>query len=61
MTALPLYCRSGDLPHQHRSKSRFAKIIAIIPGPDEPGNLDAYFQPLLEDLRRYGPGSESAA
>ena len=51
-------CRSSDLGPLHRDKTSYVRILAIIPGPDEPKNMAPYIQPLLEDLKRYGPGSE---
>lgn len=30
-------------------------MAIIVPGPWEPKNLDPYLEPLLEDLRAYGP------
>ena len=29
--------------------------MVVIPGPKEPKNIDIYLEPLLDDLKNYGP------
>eukprot|EP00882_Tetradesmus_deserticola_P007756 GHRQ01008166.1.p1 GENE.GHRQ01008166.1~~GHRQ01008166.1.p1 ORF type:complete len:392 (+),score=63.85 GHRQ01008166.1:1269-2444(+) len=52
-----LTLRCGDLPHQDRSKLRFTRILAIIPGPSEPKNLDPYLQDTLAAFNKFSPGN----
>ena len=42
-------------PTRTKGKKDFAEVAIIVPGPKEPKNLDIYLEPLLEDLRAYGP------
>jgi hypothetical protein len=52
-----LTLRCGDLPHQDRSKLRFTRILAIIPGPSEPKSLDPYLQETLAAFREFSPAN----
>ncbi|BDA42812.1 hypothetical protein COCOBI_03-7050 [Coccomyxa sp. Obi] len=47
--------RSTDIPIEHRGNREFSDVLLIIPGPNEPHNLDIFLEPLLEDLRSCGP------
>lgn len=48
-------CRSADIPDKYKGKKDFSEVTIIVPGPREPKNLDIYMEPLLEDLKAYGP------
>ncbi|KAL0038575.1 hypothetical protein WJX77_011111 [Trebouxia sp. C0004] len=45
----------SDIPAMHRNKREFTPILAVIPGKNEPKNLDAYWQVMLEDFHQCGP------
>lgn len=48
--------RCADMPVSHLNRRCYSHIVGIIPGPQEPRNLDPYLEPLLEEFRRYRPG-----
>lgn len=48
-------CSSAVIPDKYKGKKDFCEVTIIIPGPKEPKNLDTYLEPLLEDLKAYGP------
>mgnify|MGYP001810129151 FL=1 len=50
-----LTLRCGDLPHQERSKLHFTRILAIIPGPCEPKQLDPYLEDTLAAFNKFAP------
>jgi hypothetical protein len=51
-------CRSLDIPAQHRNKSEFCHVLAIIPGPRAPKLVDAFVQGTLESFQRHCTGPE---
>jgi len=50
-----LHCRCADIPYIHRNKSKFAHILAIIPGPSEPKNIMPYIKRTVAAFARLGP------
>lgn len=48
--------RCAALPFAERSQERFVKPLLIIPGPDEPANLQPYLQDTVEFFAEHGPG-----
>jgi hypothetical protein len=48
-------CRCADIPHSERSKRSYSCVLAIIPGPKEPSNMEPYLEPMVEELRLLGP------
>lgn len=50
-----LTLRCGDLPHQERSKLNFTRILAIIPGPSEPKQLEPYLEDTLAAFNKFQP------
>ena len=49
------------MPPMDKGKKEYSEVVVLIPGPREPKNLDIYWEPLLEDLKLYGPAGETAA
>lgn len=33
------------------------RVLAVIPGPSEPQHIEPYIQPLIDDLKKFGPYS----
>jgi hypothetical protein len=50
--------RCCDVSAAQRMKRRFSHIVAIIPGPVEPKNLEPYLQNTLDVLQKHGPEGE---
>lgn len=51
-----VFLRCEDMPAKERTKREFHVPLMIIPGPQQPENLDAYFNLILKELQQYGPG-----
>lgn len=51
-----VFLRCEDLPSQERTKREYHVPLMIIPGPQQPTDLDAYFNLILTEMREYGPG-----
>ena len=65
MPMLPMLPRYADMGPIERSKSKWHKVIMIVPpcykDPTTgkrrtPPNMDGFLLPLLWDLKKYGPG-----
>lgn len=48
--------RSADLPNSAKGKSCWTHILGVIPG--DPSRLHAFFEPLIQDLIKDGPGGD---
>lgn len=46
------------MPLSHLNRRCYSHIVGIIPGPQEPKNLDPYLQPLVDEFKQYGPKGE---
>lgn len=46
------------MPLSHLNRRCYSHIVGIIPGPQEPKNLDPYLQPLLDEFKQFGPQGE---
>lgn len=49
--------RCCDIPQSHRSKRAFIKVLAIIPGPQEPASMRPYMQPIIDEFLELQPGA----
>lgn len=45
--------RCLDIPHKHRSKRRFCKILGVL--PYEPRNMDPFWVTVSNDFYDFGP------
>jgi hypothetical protein len=52
-----IFIRPLNIPERMRSQHQFTRLLAIIPGPREPSNIDPYIAPIVMDLKRHGPQS----
>lgn len=43
------------MPLSHLNRRCHSHIVGIIPGPQEPKNLDPYLKPLIDEFKKYGP------
>lgn len=51
-----IFLRCEDLPAAVRTKRSYHLPLMIVPGPQQPEDLDCYFQVILDELKLYGPG-----
>lgn len=50
--------RPLDIPPEHRGEARFCKVLAVLPGPKEPKNLQTYLQRTFAGFKELGPFGE---
>lgn len=46
------------MPLSHLNRRCYTYVVGIIPGPLEPEHIEPYLEPLLEELKEYGPEGE---
>ena len=51
-TCVKILLRCEDLPFQERSKSKFVRTLALIPGPNEPSSYDTFLCQLGREFER---------
>lgn len=48
-------CRYASLPNGASAKREWHKLVMVIEGPNEPTVMDAFLEPLVDDLDRLAP------